>query len=261
MRVYLPLCLCFWMVVVCCLGSVAIAEDNVRADTAASNGSVLQIDIVNNDAGARWLSGNLKDNYFIIDPESEQAYILFTYDEMTIRCERAEINAEKNTGVLAGQVYVEQANTIITGGEMHADFEAEEYVVRNDVHITRYKEAGGNETGLSQREIEMQAWADEIRVWSNTKGIIASGNVRIKQDKMDMVCNQATYDDETGLLLMTGDVRIDSKDPQGTFTGSCFEVNTRDNTVKSQGSGKASIILKPSQKNPVGTEDSATADR
>jgi len=81
----------------------------------------------------------------------------------------------------------------------------------------------------------LTVWADEVKVDygeggpENIKSFVATGHVRLKTDDQDATGERATFDPQTQILRLQGNVTV--VNASGTLNGPELQVNLADNTT------------------------------
>ncbi len=81
----------------------------------------------------------------------------------------------------------------------------------------------------------LTVWADEVTVDygeggpENIKSLVATGHVRLKTDDQDATGERATFDPQTQILRLQGNVTV--VNASGTLNGPELQVNLADNTT------------------------------
>lgn len=81
----------------------------------------------------------------------------------------------------------------------------------------------------------LTVWADEVMVDygeggpENIKSLVATGHVRLKTDDQDATGERATFDPQTQILRLQGNVTV--VNASGTLNGPELQVNLADNTT------------------------------
>ncbi|MBU1712634.1 MAG: lipopolysaccharide transport periplasmic protein LptA [Proteobacteria bacterium] len=100
-----------------------------------------------------------------------------------------------------------------------------DFIIKSDSLKILYKESGGEKKAGTTESIEK---------------IIASGNVKIESEEMTAVSQQAEYDTNTMIMVLTGE---DSKvfDKKNSVTGSKITFNRKDGLMKAEGDSKRRV--------------------
>jgi len=193
-------------------GAAAAGEGGTAGDCDAE--TMICIEVFEDDPDAVTARWDGAARVWVVEPPTGHVRVRHKGDTVTSR--RLQLREEEEYARLEEDVLVVRED--LEGRSLALDlwWEREEYLFTGDVEVVQLEEGKPTRT----------LWADQVRYFSEGDRVIATGNVRMEDDRYRVWAQEMTYQKEPReTMTFTGRVRVQSLEPDSewTISGERFE--------------------------------------
>jgi lipopolysaccharide assembly outer membrane protein LptD (OstA) len=180
--------------------------------------------------------------------------VVLHHEDGTLRCAKITFDTETKKGEATGNPTFTDPENTVTGDALFIDFKARVAGFRGKVKLVRQPEkkpepekkqpekqpepeaqpAEGQKKLEEYRQQKTTISADEIQYYYKEKRVVADGSVKAEQEKRTAWGDQAVYTDSDELLVITGNVRLETSGGE-SFRSQKVTISLKENWVEAQG--------------------------
>jgi len=137
--------------------------------------------------------------------------VQFQDKEMSVVCDEASYNQNDDTASCAGSITMKDAESVITGTRVNADFGAKIIIVVGGVKIVTTKAAkaeDGKADSAEQRTTTITCDKLQYYYTEGKRRAVATGNVKAVQKDRTVIAQRADLDREQDIITLGDDVTI-----------------------------------------------------
>ncbi len=156
------------------------------------------------------------------------------YDDIVITARRAAVNMDAGVAKLTGKVALVQGDVEIACDSMDLNMKKKTAAVAGNVRLQkRETQVEKDESGKPKVSVVTLTCA-AMEIFTDTQNFVASGQVHIAKDGQKAQAEQASYDSDQKILLLTGSVFIEGEDNESIRCDRA-ELHTDQVRIKAEG--------------------------
>lgn len=177
----------------------------------------------------------LEKKVAVIEPV--QGFVEVLARDSRLTAAKLVYNQGDDAAQLTGDVTVAREDLDAQADSMLADFAQETYTLEGNVYLKQWeKEEGGDRT------VKLEVWSQWLQIQEEGKRLLARGDVQVIETERKAWADELEYDDEQGLAVLTGNVRLETDDGN-VLTGTKVVINLSTDEATVYGPTYAEFIL------------------
>jgi len=150
---------------------------------------------------------NLSSNSVVYDKGTDKMVftgnVQITQDDIVLTAMEAEFDVDKKVGQINGNIKMIQSDITITGEFLEAFLNDKRYVFSEKVKLIQARK------GEEEEEDNIIWDCNNLEIFTDTKNITASENVKILKKDYNITTDKAVYNEALDKIDLTGRVRIE----------------------------------------------------
>jgi len=131
--------------------------------------------------------------------------VIITQEDITLTAQEADFDVDKKIGQIKGDIKLIQSDITITGENLEAFLNDKRYIFQEKVILIQERK------DKEEKEDNITWNCSELEIFTETKDLTATGEVKILKKDYTITAEKAVYNDKEQKITLTGKVRIEEE--------------------------------------------------
>lgn len=131
--------------------------------------------------------------------------VIITQEDITLTAQEADFDVDKKIGQIKGDIKLVQSDITITGENLEAFLNDKKYIFQEKVILIQERK------DKEEKEDNIIWNCSELEIFTETKDLTATGEVKILKKDYTITAEKAIYNDKEQKITLAGKIRIEEE--------------------------------------------------
>jgi len=131
--------------------------------------------------------------------------VIVAQEDIILTAQKADFDVDKKVGQIKGDIKLIQSDITITGETLEAYLNDKRYIFQEKIILVQQRK------DKEEKEDNMTWNCNNLEIFTETKNLTATGEVKILKKDYTITAGEAVYNDKEQKISLTGKVRIEEE--------------------------------------------------